>query len=111
MKGLRIFYGAKGDSIDVKRLKIQIRILSFQREILSIEESSGKSYHVNVFVHNSVRLFLYFPERAMAHCGSNEVLIVGGVGCKQFFCFFCLILFGKSVNCSMEILILLSVRM
>jgi len=21
-------------------------------------------------------------ERAMAHCGSNEVLIVGGVGCK-----------------------------
>ena len=23
-----------------------------------------------------------FAERAMAHCGSNEVLIVGGVGCK-----------------------------
>ena len=23
----------------------------------------------------------YFTERAMAHCGSNEVLIVGGVGC------------------------------
>ena len=23
-----------------------------------------------------------FPERAMAHCGSEEVLIVGGVGCK-----------------------------
>jgi tRNA A37 threonylcarbamoyltransferase TsaD len=22
------------------------------------------------------------PERAMAHCDSNEVLIVGGVGCK-----------------------------
>jgi N6-L-threonylcarbamoyladenine synthase len=24
-------------------------------------------------------------ERAMAHCGSNEVLIVGGVGCKYIF--------------------------
>ena len=23
-----------------------------------------------------------FPERAMAHCGSREVLIVGGVGCE-----------------------------
>ena len=24
-----------------------------------------------------------FTERAMAHCGSEEVLIVGGVGCKN----------------------------
>jgi len=22
-------------------------------------------------------------ERAMAHCGSNEVLLVGGVGCNE----------------------------
>jgi len=25
---------------------------------------------------------MFILERAMAHCGSNEVLIVGGVGCK-----------------------------
>lgn len=25
---------------------------------------------------------LYILERAMAHCGSNEVLVVGGVGCN-----------------------------
>lgn len=25
---------------------------------------------------------LLFSERAMAHCGSQEVLIVGGVGCE-----------------------------
>ena len=35
-------------------------------------------------------LFILFAiERAMAHCNSNEVLIVGGVGCK----------FGVSVLC------------
>ena len=27
-------------------------------------------------------------ERAMAHCGQNEVLIVGGVGCNEVFFFF-----------------------
>jgi N6-L-threonylcarbamoyladenine synthase len=27
-------------------------------------------------------------ERAMAHCGQNEVLIVGGVGCMLYFLFF-----------------------
>lgn len=25
---------------------------------------------------------VFVSERAMAHCGSDEVLIVGGVGCK-----------------------------
>ncbi len=28
-------------------------------------------------------MLIEITERAMAHCGSNEVLIVGGVGCKQ----------------------------
>ena len=28
-------------------------------------------------------VFFYVIERAMAHCGSQEVLIVGGVGCNK----------------------------
>lgn len=29
-------------------------------------------------------MLVEITERAMAHCGSQEVLIVGGVGCKEF---------------------------
>ena len=29
------------------------------------------------------RFHIRCAERAMAHCGSNEVLIVGGVGCNE----------------------------
>ena len=32
-------------------------------------------------IHMYVQMY-YVSERAMAHCGSQEVLIVGGVGCK-----------------------------
>lgn len=28
-------------------------------------------------------MLVEITERAMAHCGSNDVLIVGGVGCNQ----------------------------
>lgn len=28
-------------------------------------------------------LFIFILERAMSHCQSNEVLIVGGVGCNE----------------------------
>lgn len=28
-------------------------------------------------------MLVEITERAMAHCGSQEVLIVGGVGCKK----------------------------
>lgn len=48
---------------------------------------------------------LLFSERAMAHCGSQEVLIVGGVGCeldylRQFIYLFytCIILDTKSLS-------------
>lgn len=30
-------------------------------------------------------MLVEITERAMAHCGSQEVLIVGGVGCKSFY--------------------------
>lgn len=30
-----------------------------------------------------VVILSYFSERAMSHCQSNEVLIVGGVGCNE----------------------------
>ena len=29
-------------------------------------------------------MLVEITERAMAHCGSEEVLIVGGVGCKSY---------------------------
>ena len=33
-------------------------------------------------------MLIEITERAMAHCGSEEVLIVGGVGCKYFVAFY-----------------------
>ena len=41
--------------------------------------------HVMLFILLQETIFamlVEITERAMAHCGSSEVLIVGGVGCK-----------------------------
>ena len=37
-----------------------------------------------LLIYESYILILIYLERAMAHCGSSEVLIVGGVGCTLF---------------------------
>lgn len=43
------------------------------------------SYKFTCIFNISVLIPVIFKERAMAHCGSQEVLIVGGVGCRWIF--------------------------
>lgn len=44
-------------------------------------------------------MLVEITERAMAHCGSQEVLIVGGVGCKYVahYSVMCLVLLGHMI--------------
>ena len=57
-------------AIPLKSVKIQVVALSVNETNLSLQET--------VFA-----MLIEITERAMAHCGSEEVLIVGGVGCNE----------------------------
>ncbi len=52
----------------------------------SVENGSEKPSHEDLCYSLQETIFamlVEITERAMAHCGSNEVLIVGGVGCNE----------------------------
>lgn len=51
---------------------------------------------------NMFAMLIEITERAMAHVGSDEVLIVGGVGCKIHFLFLNSILTHFSGNCRLQ---------
>ena len=57
-------------AIPLKSVKILVVALSVNETNLSLQET--------VFA-----MLIEITERAMAHCGSEEVLIVGGVGCNE----------------------------
>lgn len=61
-----------------------------RQDILSKSSSIGPSDLLLIALAHSwlqetlFAMLVEITERAMAHCGSQEVLIVGGVGCKRF---------------------------
>ena len=57
-------------AVPLKSVKILVVALSVNETNLSLQET--------VFA-----MLIEITERAMAHCGSEEVLIVGGVGCNE----------------------------
>ena len=57
-------------AVPLKSVKVLVLALFVNETNLSLQET--------VFA-----MLIEITERAMAHCGSEEVLIVGGVGCNE----------------------------